>query len=77
MTNITLASDEGLLATIRRYAAHRNTTVNALVREYLERLARNQVRQREVIAELKQMSEKSAADLGLGYMWKREDSYER
>jgi len=44
MKNITLSVDENILATVlatvRRYAAERNSTVNALVREYLTGLAR-------------------------------------
>lgn len=35
MKNITLSVDENVLATVRRHAAERNSTVNALVREYL------------------------------------------
>jgi hypothetical protein len=77
MKNITLAVDEGVLTKVRRYAAHRNTTVNAIVRDHLERIARNQDRRKQVIAELKQMSEKSTAELGRGYKWNREDCYER
>jgi hypothetical protein len=77
MKNITLAIDEGVLNKVRRYAAHRNTTVNALVRDHLERIARNEDRKKRVIAELKAMSEKSTAELGADYKWNREDCYER
>ena len=39
MKNVTLALDEETLRAARRIAAERSTTVNALVREFLERLA--------------------------------------
>lgn len=77
MKNITLAVEDGVLSKVRRYAALRNTTVNAIVRSHLERIARNEDRRKQVIAELKEMSENSSAELGVGYRWRREDSYER
>ena len=39
MKNITLAMDEKVLREARRYAAKHDTTVNALVRDFLTRLA--------------------------------------
>ncbi len=55
MKNITLAIDEHVLSEARKYAARRNTTVNALVRDHLtritaedDRLARARVRLREL-----------------------------
>ena len=39
MKNITLSVDEDVLAAVRRHAAERNSTVNALVREYFTSLA--------------------------------------
>jgi hypothetical protein len=35
MKKITLSVDDDVLAAVRRHAAERNSTVNALVREYL------------------------------------------
>jgi hypothetical protein len=37
MKNITLALDENVLAAVRRHAANRGTTVNAIVRDHLAR----------------------------------------
>jgi len=44
MKNITLSVDENVLATVRRHAAERNSTVNALVHDYLTNLASHQDR---------------------------------
>jgi hypothetical protein len=38
MVNVTLTADEGLVAKARAYAQARNTTLNQLVRDYLQRL---------------------------------------
>ncbi len=36
--NITLSADEALIAKARAYAQTRNTTLNQLIRDYLERI---------------------------------------
>ncbi len=36
--NVTLSADEALIAKARAYAQARNTTLNQLVRDYLERI---------------------------------------
>ncbi len=77
MRNITLAVDERVLDEVRVVAAKRNTTVNALVREHLEQIARNENRAREAIAELRRMSETTEARLGPDYIFDRAATYER
>ena len=67
MKNITLAADEDVLEKVRRYAVSRDTTVNAIVREHLEQIAKNQDRLKEVVAELTKLSENSQAELGPDY----------
>jgi hypothetical protein len=42
MKNITLSVDEKVLAAVRRYSAERESSVNALVREFLTGLAKQQ-----------------------------------
>lgn len=42
MKNITLNVDEKILAAVRRYAAERDSSVNALVREYLAAIAQRE-----------------------------------
>ncbi len=77
MKNITLAVDDAVLSEVRRYAALRGTTVNALVRDHLERIARNEQRTKDAIRELREMSENTEARLGPDYKWNREENYER
>ena len=59
MRNITLSVDEKVLATVRRHAAERNSTVNALVRDYLTTLAAHQDRAKQARMRLRQLSEQS------------------
>lgn len=75
--NITLAVDETVLAEARRYAAEHGTTVNGLVREHLQQIARSRSRAKQIVAELRALSEKSTARLGPGYRFSREETYDR
>jgi len=76
MKNITLSVDEEVLSAVRRHAAERNSTVNALVREYLTNLARHQDRARRARARLRQLSNQSQGRLGKK-AWTREDLHDR
>lgn len=76
MRNITLAVEEDVLAAVRRVAAERNSTVNALVREYLQNLASQDNRARRVRARLRELSNKSTGRLGR-ITWSRDDLHER
>ncbi|HEX9753034.1 MAG TPA: DUF6364 family protein, partial [Methyloceanibacter sp.] len=64
MKNITLAIDEEVLRAARRYAANHDTTVNALVREFLGDLAAQEDRAAEARRRLVKMSEESEGRLG-------------
>jgi hypothetical protein len=77
MKNITLSVEDDILREARKYAAERETTVNALVRGYLSQLVtqeRDSVRVRE---ELARLSDESEAQLGPDWTWSREDTYDR
>lgn len=76
MKNITLSVDEHVLAAVRRHAAERNSTVNALVREYLTNLAAHDDRAKRARERLRQLSKKSQAQLGKK-TWSREDLHGR
>jgi hypothetical protein len=76
MKNITLSIDEHVLAAVRRHAAERNSTVNALVREYLTNLAAHEDRAKRARVRLRQLSRKSSGRLGRK-TWSREDLHER
>jgi hypothetical protein len=75
MRNITLAIDEEVLRRARIYAAERDTTVNALVREYLKDLVAQDDRAAEARRRLVKMSEESEARMG-SWKWSREEIYE-
>lgn len=76
MKNITLSVDDEVLAAARRHAAERNSTVNALVREYLTNLAQHQDRARRARMRLRQLSKQSQGRLGKK-TWRREDLHDR
>ena len=76
MKNITLSVDEKVLAAVRLHAAERNSTVNALVREYLTGLACHQDRAKRARARLRQLSAQSQGQLGRR-TWTREDLHDR
>ncbi len=76
MKNITLSVDETVLAAVRRYAAEHDCSVNALVREYLTRLAERQDRARKARQSLRKLSNKSTARIG-AKSWNRAELHER
>jgi plasmid stability protein len=75
MKNITLAIDEEVLREARIYAAKHNTTVNALVRDYLTQLVAFEDRAARAREELVEMAKTSKARMG-SWKWNREDAYE-
>jgi len=64
MKNITLSVDDEVLALARRYAAERKTTVNALVREHLTRMAQHADRAARARKRIRELSEQSKAQMG-------------
>ncbi|MGH6870773.1 MAG: hypothetical protein ACREHE_04625 [Rhizomicrobium sp.] len=81
MKNITLAVDEADLKGARVYAAENDTTVNALVRDYLARLAGEKQAAADLEAqrtkarlELVELSNRSTGRLG-DWKWNRDDIY--
>lgn len=76
MKNITLAVDEEVLSEVRKYAAAQGTTVNALVRDALRRLADRVTDQQQSWDDLFRLSDEAKAEVG-PITWKRDDLYER
>jgi C4-dicarboxylate-specific signal transduction histidine kinase len=76
MKNITLSVREETLREVRKIAAERETTVNALVREYLEQLAAHTERRARLRRELARFARKTRAAVG-PITWSREDLHER
>lgn len=76
MANITLSVEDEILAAVRRYAVEHNSSINALVREYLTNIAQHHDRARRARARLRQLSKKSQGQLG-NRTWRREDLHDR
>jgi plasmid stability protein len=76
VSNITLNVPEDVLQNARVLAAKRNTTVNAMVRDYLTGLTASEDRVARARRRLRELSEKSTGELG-PITWKREDLYDR
>ena len=76
MKNITLSVDEKVLAAVRRVAADNDTTVNAIVREHLARLAEHADRAALARKRIRELSESSDARIGSS-VWQRDELHER
>jgi hypothetical protein len=78
MTNLTLTIDAEVLKKARIRALERDTSVNALVRQYLEDLAGQETAPPDPIAGLLELARNTNAGSGPGgRTWTREELYER
>lgn len=78
MANLTLTIDDGVLERARIRALEEDTSVNALVREYLESYANERKareKREEALEDLRQIVRESKASSG-GWKWNREEVYE-
>jgi replicative DNA helicase len=73
--NVTLSIDEEILERARKLASQRGTSVNQMIRDYLESLTSETSRE-DVIAELRQSWATSAGN-SEGQRWTREEIHER
>jgi hypothetical protein len=76
MSNITLSVDERVLAAVRRYAAEHDSSVNALVRGFMDQIARSSDRARKARSRIRQLSGRSPARIE-PITWKRDDLHDR
>ena len=77
MANLTLALDDELLRQARRIAVSRDTTVNALVRDYLKELVeRNSYDAEKLVAELEALYARTSTLPGKRN-WTRDELHER
>jgi plasmid stability protein len=77
MANLTLSIDDDLLRRARIRALESGTTVNAMVRRYLQTLA-GPDRARRALDEIVEIAERSQASSGRrGRTWTRDGIYER
>ncbi len=76
MKNLTMRVDEGVLAKAREVAAEQSTSVNALVRDFLEDLTRRESRKQSARRDILELCRQSKASVGKR-VWKRDELYER
>ncbi len=77
MANLTIAVDDGTLKKARMRALEEDTSVNAILREYLEEYAGGRREQVEAARRIIEASRASRSGSGPGgRKWKREDAYE-
>ena len=73
--NITLSIDEEIMKKVRKIAIDKNTTLTAMVRDYLTAVANSDVGlKQQRVAELKDSIQRHARDLG-SRTWTRDDLY--
>jgi metal-responsive CopG/Arc/MetJ family transcriptional regulator len=76
MKNVTIALDESLLREARRIAADRSTTLNAMIREFLEELARRESQAMKARSRIIELCRKTQAEIG-PRTWTRDELHER
>ncbi len=76
MKNITLSVEEKVLAAARRYALAHDSSVNGLVREFLNQIANSEDRARNARLRIAELSRRSPARIGT-ITWKRDELHER
>jgi hypothetical protein len=77
MKDLTLTIDDTVLAEARRVANERDTTVDALIRDYLGGLSSSVTEeQKAAIARMRERSEKRISKM-TGRTWTRDDLYDR
>jgi len=76
MKNVTIALDESLLREARRIAADRSTTLNAMIREFLEELAQRESRALIARERIVELCRETQAEVG-PKTWSRDELHER
>ena len=76
MKNITLTVEETSLRAVRRYAAEHNTSVNALVRDFLTQIANRENRAKKARRRIRELSDRSGARIGRK-SWSRDELHAR
>ncbi len=74
--NLTLTLDEELLRAARKVAIDRNTSVNQMVRDYLERVVQETDQRQTALARLDEIFRTERIQVGRR-TWKRQDLHER
>lgn len=74
--NLTITIDDEVLKRARMRALQENTSVNALVRDYLEKYAGSKRQRRQAVADLLRLSQESGSRRGSS-TWSRDELHER
>ena len=72
LMNLTLSVEETVLRAVRSYAAARGSSVDALVREFVEGIATQEDRTRRARKRIRELNAQSAARIG-SRSWTRDD----
>lgn len=76
LRNVTLSIDDDLLRSARKVALDRDTSVNQLIRDFLQRLVQETDRQQAAIQGIEEIFRNSRYEIGEKH-WTRDDLYER
>lgn len=76
MKNVTIALDEATLREARRIAAERATSLNALIRDFLERLTLRESQSRTARVRIAQLCRDAKAEVG-ERTWSRDELHDR
>lgn len=76
MKNVTIALDESLIREVRRIAADRSTTLNAMIREFLQELAERESQATKARHRIVELCRETRAEVG-PKTWTRDELHER
>lgn len=76
MANLTIAVDDDVLKQARIRAIEQGTSVNAVLREYLEAYAGVKTRREQAVKDLLRLSQRATSRRG-GHRWTRDEIHER
>ena len=77
MPNITLSVDDDIVKRVRKIAIDKNTTLTAMIREFLASVAARDAQvKKEAVSKLQQSFKTISRDMGQR-KWSREDLHER
>ena len=76
MKNVTIALDDSLLREARRIAADRSTSLNAMIRDFLEELSQRESRAVKARRRIVELCRESQARVG-PRTWSRDELHER
>lgn len=76
MANLTISVEDDVLKQARIKAIEQGTSINAILREYLEAFAGVRQKQEEAIRDLLQLSQSAKSRLS-GHKWIRNELHER